>query len=134
MAQIEKGLHEFHAAYLESPQDNASEVGTSVPVRVSQSSEQSANRPSTLPERVFARVNSVVASSPADTAGLKAGDGIVRFGEVDFMNHANLTRVSTVVQSNQGVGDTSILSAFLMSMVERNHREGAPSEENRRRC
>jgi 26S proteasome regulatory subunit N4 len=108
MTEIEKGLHEFHAAHIESTQDDShDEIKPSVPASASASDsrDRSPNQPLALPETVFARVNSVVANSPADTAGLKAGDGIVRFGDVDFMNHANLSRVSTLVQSSQGVSD-----------------------------
>lgn len=50
----------------------------------------------------FAKVNTVVPSSPADTAGLKPGDKVTRFGYVDWMNHEKLSRVAQVVQGNEG--------------------------------
>lgn len=51
----------------------------------------------------FATVNSVVAASPADQAGLKAGDTIRSFGTVNWMNHERLTKVAELVQQNEGV-------------------------------
>ena len=51
----------------------------------------------------FARVNSVVAGSPAETAGLKAGDEIRNFGYVNHTNHDGLRRVGECVQGNEGV-------------------------------
>lgn len=53
-------------------------------------------------ETPFAKVNSVVPSSPAATAGLKAGDKITKFGDVDWMNHEKLARVAQTVQQNEG--------------------------------
>ncbi|GAB7355172.1 hypothetical protein MBLNU459_g5736t4 [Dothideomycetes sp. NU459] len=53
-------------------------------------------------EAPFAKVNSVVASSPAAAAGLKAGDKITKFGDVDWMNHEKLARVAQTVQQNEG--------------------------------
>ncbi|PBP17884.1 GTPase [Diplocarpon rosae] len=54
----------------------------------------------------FARVNSVVAASPADSAGLKAGDQIRTFGYVNITNHNELKRVAECVQGNEGVSRT----------------------------
>lgn len=39
--------------------------------------------------------------SPADTAGMKAGDKVTRFGYVDWTNHERLSKVAQVVQSNE---------------------------------
>ncbi|PLN76072.1 26S proteasome non-ATPase regulatory subunit 9 [Aspergillus taichungensis] len=50
----------------------------------------------------FARVNSVVSASPADQAGLKAGDTIRSFGSVNWLNHERLTKVAQTVQQNEG--------------------------------
>ena len=52
-------------------------------------------------EPPFARVNTVVENSPADTAGLKAGDKVTRFGYVDWTNHERLGKVAHVVQQNE---------------------------------
>lgn len=51
----------------------------------------------------FARVNSVERGSPADQAGLKVGDQVVRFGLVDYTNHERLNKVAQVVQQNENV-------------------------------
>lgn len=51
----------------------------------------------------FAKVNTVTPRSPADLAGLKGGDRIVRFGTANFTNHERLSKVSQVVQQNENV-------------------------------
>ena len=51
----------------------------------------------------FAKVNSVVPGSPADVAGVKPGDKIIRFGTADWMNHDKLAKVSEIVLQNEGV-------------------------------
>lgn len=53
-------------------------------------------------EAPFAKVNSVVAASPAATAGLKPGDKITKFGNVDWMNHDKLSKVAQTVQQSEG--------------------------------
>jgi 26S proteasome non-ATPase regulatory subunit 9 len=58
----------------------------------------------------FAKVNSVVPGGPADTAGLKPGDEIIRFGTADWMNHDKLTKVSEVVIQNEGVSPCALFS------------------------
>ena len=55
-------------------------------------------------ETPFAKVNSVVPGSPADQAGLKAGDTIRSFGDVNWLNHERLSKVAEAVQQNEGVG------------------------------
>ena len=51
----------------------------------------------------FAKVNSVIPGSPADDAGLKAGDRIRKLGDVNWLNHEKLSKVAETVQRNQGV-------------------------------
>lgn len=51
----------------------------------------------------FAKVNSVVAGSPAEDAGLRAGDLIRLFGYVNNTNHDGLKRVGECVQGNENV-------------------------------
>ena len=58
----------------------------------------------------FAKVNSVVPGSPADTAGLRTGDKTIRFGTVDWMNHDKLAKVSEVVIQNEGVCHGALFS------------------------
>lgn len=115
MSKIEVGLQDHWA--------NASSTATttSTPTTASSSSqptalsgstsgrESTSTRSGAAPARAearvevpFAKVNTVVPSSPADTAGLKPGDKVTRFGYVDWMNHEKLARVAQVVQGNEG--------------------------------
>ncbi|KAG7006930.1 hypothetical protein G7Y79_00012g032660 [Physcia stellaris] len=91
MSRIETGLHAHHA----SIQASSPPVSKPEPIN-------SADPSSALPETPFARVNSVVEGSPADTAGLKAGDRIRRFGTANWMNHEKLAKVAEVVQGSEG--------------------------------
>ena len=98
MSRIEAGLHAHHAA--------AQRPAPHPPPSLSQeiNTDQSTNATDTgLIETPFAKVNSVVAKSPADDAGLKAGDAIRRFGNVNWINHEKLSKVAETVQRNEGV-------------------------------
>jgi 26S proteasome non-ATPase regulatory subunit 9 len=94
MSRIEKGLHEHHARMAEQAQTDPEGA------RRAQSAFEAA--PAAL-EAPFAKVNSVVAGSPAETAGLKVGDTITKFGWVDWTNHERLSRVAEAVSQNEGV-------------------------------
>ena len=104
MSKIELGLHEHHALYQASNPSSASESSQGA----SRSSSTAASQdPIGTP---FARVNSVAPGSPADHAGLKAGDRIRKFGDVNWLNHEKLSKVAETVQRNQGVSlDLTIL-------------------------
>lgn len=93
MSVIEKHLHD-HFANLQD--DDAQEIPAF------EASELRDSVAETL-EEPFAKVNSVVDNSPAETAGLKAGDIIRTFGYVNKSNHDNLRRVAQCVQGNEGV-------------------------------
>ena len=92
MNVIEKHIHEHFASLAE----NGSTDGTSI------TDTPNIPAPPVLGPP-FAKVNSVVAGSPADSAGLKAGDEIRNFGYVNIANHDGLRRVGECVQGNEGV-------------------------------
>lgn len=92
MGSIEKYLHEHFASMEEAPAPSA---GSSAQPILPDSE---ANAPS----EVFAKVNSVAAGSPAESAGLKSGDEIRTFGYVNRSNHDGLKKVGECVQGNEG--------------------------------
>ena len=51
----------------------------------------------------FARVNAVSAGSPADEAGLRFGDLIKQFGNVNSTNNEKLGKVAEEVAQNEQV-------------------------------
>lgn len=101
MSAIERHLHDHFASLndddaRETPTFSASELRDSIPETL---------------EQPFAKVNSVVDNSPAETAGLKAGDLIRTFGYVNKENHDNLRRVAQCVQGNEGVSPACPIAA-----------------------
>lgn len=99
MNVIEKHIHEHFAALAENSTAESSP---------NTNGEQNTNRGLPLRdtpvlEPPFAKVNSVVAGSPAESAGLKAGDKIRKFGYVNHANHDGLKRVGECVQGNENV-------------------------------
>lgn len=104
MARIEKALLAHHAS-VQAAQTTTDEVNPR-PVAMP-SSRHTTTEPIPL-EKPFAKVNSVVAGSPAEDAGLKAGDTIRRFGSVNWINHEKLKKVADTVQSNEGVSLTRV--------------------------
>ncbi|KAI9639405.1 uncharacterized protein MKK02DRAFT_29476 [Dioszegia hungarica] len=73
-------------------------ASTSTSRTVPTASEQSA-----WPERAVARVNSVAPGSPAEDAGLQAGDMIYSFGEVSSTTSGGLQAVGALVAHSEGV-------------------------------
>src|SRR5208282_3034734 len=104
MNVIEKTIHEHFANLAQQPpgatDDSSSQPSEARPV---------ATRPAPL-DPPFAKVNSVVPSSPADSAGLKPGDEIRNFGYVNRSNNDGLKRVADCVQGNEGVSMVSLSS------------------------
>ncbi|KAG7420727.1 hypothetical protein DER46DRAFT_653547 [Fusarium sp. MPI-SDFR-AT-0072] len=94
MTRIEKFLHEHFASLDENE---------SAPVAGSSNSQgilrDSVSTPLDPP---FAKINTVAAGSPAESAGLKPGDEIRNFGYVNRANHDNLRKVAECVQGNEG--------------------------------
>ena len=85
VAKIETGLHSLHAQARETCDDG----------RV-------VNREQDLPSIPFARVLVVLEGSPAETAGIKQGDLVTKFGSVTKNNFLNLKNISDVGESSQG--------------------------------
>ena len=98
MSKIERGLHEHHASYQASNPAHASESSQGAMRNRTAATDQG------LVDTPFAKVNSVVSGSPADHAGLRAGDRIRKFGDINWLNHEKLSKVAETVQRNQGVG------------------------------
>ncbi len=105
MNVIEKHIHEHFARLAENgAADEPMTNGDNTRADVSPSLEPEVLSPP------FAKVNSVVTGSPADAAGLKAGDEIRVFGYVNNTNHDELRRVAECVQGNEGVSVAHALS------------------------
>lgn len=95
MSKIEKGLHAHHANL--QAQNTATSSTTAPSAARQQDSSPDASGPA------FAKINSVATGSPADAAGMKAGDKVVTFGSANWMNHEKLAKVAEVVSQNEGV-------------------------------
>lgn len=99
MSKIEDGLHAHHAQARSLGGVPSPFASQGWPAAVANSDQPGL---SSL-EAPFAKVNSVVAGSPAEEAGMKAGDKIRKFGNVDWINHEKLSKVAETVQRNEGV-------------------------------
>lgn len=95
MKYLEKGLH-AHFETLQQSQNASANNTTSLPVLNGAPSVGTVETP-------FAKVNSVASGSPADQAGLKAGDTIRSFGSINWVNNERLAKVGEAVQQNEGV-------------------------------
>ncbi|CZS98331.1 related to NAS2-ubiquitin-dependent protein catabolism [Rhynchosporium agropyri] len=97
MSVIEKHIHEHFARLAEDGPEDESTINE----RTSTAEFQTSSQPQILTPP-FAKVNSVVAASPAESAGLQASDQIRVFGYVNNANHDELKRVAECVQGNEG--------------------------------
>mmetsp|Transcript_50506 Transcript_50506/g.114702 ORF Transcript_50506/g.114702 Transcript_50506/m.114702 type:complete len:258 (+) Transcript_50506:64-837(+) len=98
MTAIEAALHELHAA-------QASETPPSQPARAApEEAENGANGGAngTAHLAPFCLANDVLPGSPAYLGGLRSGDRIQRFGNVDATNHRNLQGLADVVRHSIG--------------------------------
>jgi 26S proteasome non-ATPase regulatory subunit 9 len=103
MSRIEAGLHKLHASAKEAPF-----TAGGIPSRSVAAGGTGSAADARLLEAPFARVNSVIPGSPADDAGLRAGDLIRRFGSVNWVNHEKLSKVAETVQRSEGVSDRQL--------------------------
>ncbi|KAK7204841.1 putative 26S proteasome non-ATPase regulatory subunit 9 [Myxozyma melibiosi] len=98
MLQMEEVLHEHHASIREA----MSSGGLASGMLLNRGGGVGNGAGAEVDGVAFAVVNSVEDRSPAHEAGLLRGDKIVKFGDVNAENHQHLSRLSTVVQQNQG--------------------------------
>ncbi|KAI6374369.1 hypothetical protein MCOR25_003158 [Pyricularia grisea] len=115
MATIEKQLHEHFASLNDEEEEDISTNR--------QQEQQASQLRDSVPETLalpFAKVNSVVDNSPADSAGLKAGDLVRNFGYVNRENHDGLKKVAECVQGNEG---QTIIVKVLRSAGSGQHQE-----------
>ena len=117
MTVIEKHLHAHFAKLAEEGVQDEPMTNGGLPNSDIASSSAPAPQASGPP---FAKVNSVVAGSPAESAGLKAGDEIRNFGYVNHTNHDGLKRVGECVQGNEGVSTTIYWDVFGTNTLQRN--------------
>lgn len=103
MVQLENAVHEHFAAgkSAESLPSTSSNPPSAASTATSSSAAPAVQAAGSAIEPPFARVNTVVPNSPADQAGMKAGDKVTRFGTVNWTNHERLSRVASVVQQNE---------------------------------
>lgn len=102
MSHLEKVVHE-HFARLQNAPGAVTSNGTTVPSQAPTLAAENSISDAGALATPFAKVNSVEARSPADQAGLKAGDNIRGFGDVHWLNHQRLSKVAEAVQQNEGV-------------------------------
>lgn len=98
MSKIEGGLHAHHAS-LKAP-DSLPPSSSSHGPRANRAGD--AGDADSI-ESSFARIGGVVTGSPAEDAGLRVGDQITRFGNINWMNHERLSKVAETVQRSEGV-------------------------------
>lgn len=94
MKSLEEAVHERFATGKPGEQTSTQSLQDT-------SSASAAAVPAPVVEPPFARVNSVVPGSPAEQAGMHAGDKVTKFGWVNWINHERLGKVAQVVQQNE---------------------------------
>ncbi|XP_046854106.1 26S proteasome non-ATPase regulatory subunit 9-like isoform X2 [Xenia sp. Carnegie-2017] len=89
MKLIEDGIHDVHtAARNKRDSENSSQQTSSEQIQDLQ--------------MAFLQVNELSPLSPAENAGLRVGDEIIRFGSLNIENFDNMQSVANVVQHSMG--------------------------------
>ncbi|KAI5815092.1 hypothetical protein BZA77DRAFT_317001 [Pyronema omphalodes] len=112
MKQIELGLHAHHAAISAASEKEAEEEAEKAAAAAAAAATEKLASGSSLTSAVvtataevttpFAKINSVESESPAEEAGLKRGDYLKKFGEVNALNHDGLKALAKEVTRNEG--------------------------------
>ena len=104
MKQIEQGLYRLHEDHYKSEEvkEGASleTLGLGSAAASAKSESSSTKQAQQVQELKvpFAWISDVISDSPADGAGLKLGDAIYRFGDVNSTNHENLQGIVNLVK------------------------------------
>lgn len=83
MKKIEDGLHDLHGQSRDGLGEEPSEVKVALP-------------------RPFAKIDVVTPTSPAQDAGVRVGDKVAAFGEIDADNFSELRQIGELVNSKKG--------------------------------
>ncbi|GAB1727552.1 hypothetical protein NU195Hw_g565t1 [Hortaea werneckii] len=100
MRKLEVAVQEAFATG-KAPDVPATTASNAAPRAPAVQAEPSAASSGAAIEPPFARVNTVAPNSPADQAGMLAGDKVTRFGTANWTNHERLSKVAQVVQNNE---------------------------------
>jgi 26S proteasome non-ATPase regulatory subunit 9 len=102
MDRIEAGLH-AHFASLDENSTGESSIPSRPAAGASNPTPNGIHAGSSMPAALvpFSTVDSVAPDSPAEEAGLKAGDRVKKFGPVDYTDSRGLARVAEVVRENE---------------------------------
>ena len=100
MKDIEKGLFALHEGYIkeECKDDGAPREERKLDTMSQSSSTKDALSDQQTQKIPFAWISDVISGSPADQAGLKLGDAVYRFGDIDTHNHDNLKAIVELVK------------------------------------
>ena len=96
MQRIEKGLEEYHAQV--AAMDTSEQTTSTKPPAATVEQKLS----SSVSLEPFAAVDLISRTSPAETAGLKIGDALLKFGSVTKRNFTGLNAIGEVVRHSVG--------------------------------
>uniref|UniRef100_G3MSE1 26S proteasome non-ATPase regulatory subunit 9 n=1 Tax=Amblyomma maculatum TaxID=34609 RepID=G3MSE1_AMBMU len=99
MKDIERSLHAYHAQVSRNGAATATNTQAAETLDLQQLRGAHGRASSPMP---FAEVRNVENGSPAQEAGLSAGDKIIKFGSVNAGNFTDVSAIATVVQHSVG--------------------------------